>query len=98
MERMVTRTVKGLSVEVLTLNIETAEPLNFVYDVGGNYANDDKLLKALRKTYETETVKLVAIVNKTETEQLYGMPETLFMQYAKKLPPRGVKEGVANET
>jgi hypothetical protein len=51
------------------------------------FNDDDKLLKALRAEYETDTNKLVHIVDKTEVEKMYGMSETDFMKYAQELNP-----------
>jgi hypothetical protein len=84
---MVTRTLVSTSVNVLCLNVETAEPINQTYELARTFTDDDKLMKALRAEYETDTNKLVHIVDKTEVEKLYGMSETDFMKYAKELDP-----------
>lgn len=86
--RMVTRTVKGTKAEVMCLNTATADVKNLVFEIGGTFTDGAKLLKELKKAYERETVKLVHIVSTEEIEQLYGMPESVFLQYAEKLPPR----------
>lgn len=86
-QRMVTRTVEVNTYTVMTCNTETAEVLNVDYSIGAISSKDDAM-KILKKQYETDTVKLVAIVeHKTETV-LYGMPEEKFIQFAKVLPPR----------
>lgn len=84
---MVTRTLVSTQVTVLCLNVETAEPTNQTYELARTFNDDDKLLKALRAEYETDTNKLVHIVDKTEVEKMYGMSETDFMKYAQELDP-----------
>ena len=39
----------------------------------------------------------VAVVEKKEIEQLYGMPEQKFISFAEILPPRQGKDSEANE-
>lgn len=87
--RMITRTVKGTKANVMCLDTLAAKAVNADYEISGVYQDNEKLLKALKAEYETETLKLVHIVSSFETEQLYGMPENEFMLHAKKLPPRG---------
>lgn len=86
-ERMVTRTVEQTTAEVMCLNVETAEVTIESYTIGGT-PTESELLKKLRKMYETETFKLVAI-QKIETDTLLlGMTEEDFIRHAKVLPPR----------
>ena len=87
--RMITRTVKGTFANVMCLDTLAAKAVNGEYEISGVYPDAEKLLKALKAEYETDTLKLVHIVSSFETEQLYGMPENEFMLHAKKLPPRG---------
>lgn len=87
--RMVTRTVKGTRASVLCLDTETHNAFTLDYEVGGTFTDNAKLLKVMKDNFETETIKLVHIESTEETEQLYGMPESEFMFYAQKLPPRG---------
>lgn len=87
--RMVTRTVKGTKAEVMCLDTSTAKAFNLEFEVGGTFTDNAKLLKVMKDTFETETLKLVHIVSAEEIEQLYGMPESDFIAHAQKLPPRG---------
>lgn len=87
--RMVTRTVKGTRASVLCLDTETANAITIDFEIGGTYPDNEKLLKALQKEHGNGIIKLVHIVETEEIEQLYGMPESDFMFYAQKLPPRG---------
>lgn len=86
-ERMVTRTVSETTVTVMCVNVTTAEMENKVYTLG-QVSNQSDALKALKKLYETDTFKLVAVVSMEVTEQLYGMTEVEFIKLARKLPPR----------
>lgn len=87
MKRMVTRTVSLNTYTVRTLNVETAEVLDIDYIVGTTYKDADAL-KQLQREYETDTLKLCAIVNHTQQEILYGMTEQDFISHAEILPPR----------
>ena len=87
MKKMITRTIEVNTYTVRTLNVSTAEVLDVDYKLGTQYANS-KPLDELKSVHETEDFKLVAIVNHTKTELLYGMDEQTFIQLAEVLPPR----------
>lgn len=84
--RMITRTVELNTYAVMTCNVETAEVRVLELNLG-NVGNADPL-KLLKKAYETDTLKLVAIQDFHRSEVLYGMPEEDFVKYAKPLPSR----------
>lgn len=88
---MVTRTVKATKVNVLCLNIETAEPFNEVVTISGTFKAEKDLMKSVEKMLNTETVKAVHVVDTEEVETLYGMTEQKFIELAEVLPPRNVK-------
>lgn len=90
-ERMVTRTVELSVCEVMCMNTTTAEVKINTYEIGGGLTDEKALLKAIRKLYETNTFKCVAISKVTQKEILYGMPESRFIELASILPPRGNK-------
>lgn len=101
--RMVTRTVKVTKVNVMCLDIEKGEAFNECVTVSGVFDSPEKLLKACKEALDTDTEKAVAIVEKKEIEQLYGMSEQEFINIAKILPPRQEKDAEhenmeANET
>lgn len=48
-ESMVTRTVLGTKVKVLAMDTVSCEPSNVTYEIGGQHANDEKLLKRFVK-------------------------------------------------
>lgn len=85
-ERMVTRTIEVTTYSVMTLNIETAEPLVVDYKITGTVNVDP--LKHLKKLYETDTLKLVAITGEERETALYGMTEQDFIRLAEVMPPR----------
>lgn len=87
MKRMITRTIELNTYTVRTLNVETAEVLDVNYTIGTRYS-DAKILAELREQHETDSFKLVAIVNHTVETRLYGMDEQTFIQLAEVLPPR----------
>lgn len=95
--RMVTRTVKVTKVNVMCLDIEKGEAFNESVIISGVFENPEKLLKACKEVIDTDTEKAVAIVEKEENEQLYGMPEQEFICLAKLLPPRQGKDSEATE-
>lgn len=90
-ERYVTRTVNVTVCETMCMNVETAEVQIMTYEIGGGLTDSKDLLKAIRKLYETDTLKCVAIRSVSTKEILYGMPETEFIKLARVLPPRGTK-------
>lgn len=92
-ERMVTRTVELSVCEVMCMNTATAEVKINTYEIGGGLTDEKALLKAVKKLYETDTFKCVAISSVTQKEILYGMPESRFIELATILPPRGTKAG-----
>lgn len=92
-ERMVTRTVSTTTVDVLVINIETAEVYTKSFVLGQNMVKDEKtMLNNAQKMLDDETstslCKCVAIKNIKEEETLYAMTEQDFLKYAKVLPPR----------
>ena len=86
-ERMVTRTINESVVEIMTLDVTTANVEIKAYRLSGIFT-DDEALKKCKKMYETETLKLVHVESNHTTEVLYGMLEDDFIRYAEILPPR----------
>lgn len=84
---MVTRTIITTKVDVLSMNVTNGEALNSSLVLPRTYKDDEKLLKILKNTYDTDTVKVVHIIDKTEVETLYGMTEEDFILNAKVLDP-----------
>ena len=90
--RMVTRTVSVTVATTMVVNVDTANVEILDLEVSGTFDNNDAVLKAVKKHYESEHYKCVAIQATSVNEVLYGMPEADFIKLAKVLPPRGTKE------
>lgn len=88
-ERMVTRTVELTIANVMTLDTVTADVRIIPYEIGGGLTDKAAILKAIKKLYESDTFKCVAVQNVSVKEILYGMTEAEFIAHAKVLPPRG---------
>lgn len=89
---MVTRTIITTKVNVLCLDIQSAEPFNKVVTLPRTYKDDKKLLKKVEEVVNTDDVKAVHIVDKKEIETLYGMSEQDFIDHATILDPATRKE------
>ena len=90
--RKVTRTIASTKVVVMCVNTETAVVENYEVTISGVYSDDKKLMKAVTKVVETETLKPVSVVSTEVIETLYGMDEQKFIEMAEVLPPRDKKE------
>ena len=96
-ERMVTRTVVVTVAEVMCLDVTTAEVKIESYEISGSFTDQNSILKTVKKAYETDTYKCVAIQSTTEKEVLYGMREIDFIKLAKVLPPRSANSTTDND-
>lgn len=97
-KRMVTRTVTGTEAEVKVVVISENEITNIKVTVGGEFTDNDKLLKAIKKETETEDLKVLAIVTSTKIDKCYGMLESDFIKLAKELDPETRKALETEET
>lgn len=89
---MVTRTIVTTKVNVLCLDIQSAEPFNKEVTLPRTYKDEKKLLKKVEEVVNTDDVKAVNIVDKTEVKTLYGMTEQDFIDNATILEPATRKE------
>lgn len=109
---IVTRTVMGTQVTVLGLDTETAEPENRTYILSGTYrkeskdaegkvisssVDEKKLLKDVKKTYDTDIFQNVKIVSVEPVNKLYGMWEEDFIANAMELDPE-TRKPLAEQT
>ena len=94
---MVTRTIVTTKVNVLCLDIQSAEPFNKEVTLPRTYKDEKKLLKKVEEVVNTDDVKAVHIVDKTEVETLYGMTEQDFIDNATILDPATRKEAEVEE-
>ena len=90
-EKMITRTVTATVATVMCVEIATAKAFITEFTLTGNFKDNADILKAIKKN-DTAEIVYAAIVNTETKETLYGMPESVFMQYAKELPPRKAQE------
>lgn len=89
---MVTRTIVTTKVNVLCLDIQSAEPFNKSVILPRTYKDEKKLLKKVEEVVNTDEVKAVHVVDKEEVETLYGMTEQDFITNATILDPVTRKE------
>ena len=96
-KEMFTRTITSKEVEVLMLNIETAEPHNEVITVSAKIS-DDKMLSFLRENYETETERICDIVATKVTSERYALSLEDFMKYAYRVDTDSAAEDETDNT
>lgn len=94
---MVTRTITTTHANALCLDISSGEPCNMECVLPRTYKDEASMLKAAKGALETDTLKVVHIVDSRECETLYGMSEQKFIENARVLPPR-TKENDSEET
>lgn len=90
--RKVTRTISSTKVIVMCVDTETAIVNNYEVEIAGVYSDEKKLMKAVTKVVETETLKPVSVVSTEVINTLYGMDEQKFIEMAEVLPSRDKKE------
>lgn len=85
-ERMVTRTIEVLEAQVICLDVNTVETTIRTLELTGvGKVSNEKILSILKKNYETDTFKVVAIQSTNVREELYGLKELDFLKYAHRL-------------
>lgn len=94
---MVTRTITTTKVNVLCLDIEHAEPCNKVVTIPRTYKDEETILKKVKPLLETESLKVVHVVDTETEETLYGMTEQEFVELANPLLDRTGKTEEATE-
>lgn len=83
---MVTRTVKGTSVEVKVVDAATEKIVQETVMLTKAYDDEAKLKKAVTKAIPEGKI-LVSIVSSTEVNKCYGVPTAKFMELAVELDP-----------
>ena len=84
---MVTRTFKGMELNVMGVDTKLGEVSNKTVVIPRAIKDPNKLLKAVKDGFETETYKVVQIVDTKEVETMYGMTEQDFISHAQILDP-----------
>ena len=88
-DKMITRTIESTVATCVTFNLADMKSAIENIEVAGTYKDSEAVLKAV-KAYESDYIKIVAVQSYEVKEVFYGMPESVFMQYAQVLPPRKV--------
>lgn len=83
---MVTRTIQTTRANVMCLDIEKEEPVNKEVILPRAYKDEKAMLKQAEKVINTETVKVVHIVDFKVEETRYGMTEQQFIEQAEVIP------------
>lgn len=86
-ERQITRTINVTTATAVCMDITTMENETKELVITGDVPSAEKVLKDLRKLYDTDTFKVVAIKEMTTVEKLYGLSEVDFLKYAVELDP-----------
>lgn len=82
---MITRTIVKLTATVNTFSVKEGKMFVEKWDVPTT--DEEKALKHLRKTVESDDLKIVNIVSIDKTERLYGITEEDFLENAIELDP-----------
>ena len=94
--RMITRTIDVTTVEAMCVDTSTAEVSIKELELTGETFTEEKALKVLKKEYETDTLKVVAIQKMEVHEEMYGLKEIDFLKVAQKLDP-ATRKALENE-
>jgi hypothetical protein len=78
---MTTRTMESTIVEVLCMDLVEQKPLTQVITLPKKYSDDTKIMKAL-KSYDTDELKIVSIINVEVKKELRGITDELFLKYS----------------
>ena len=82
---MITRTVVGTKATVIAVNTMTLSAEKKDLTIASTFDSNEKLLKALKKLYDNDNEIISAVLSADKFEELYGLDESIFMQYAVKL-------------
>lgn len=86
-EKQITRTISSTKAVALVADLSNNAITEHIYTVTGTYTAETVMAR-LKADYETDTLKMLTVKSIELSEKLYGMPESVFMQYAQELPPR----------
>lgn len=80
----VTRTISTLNITVLGMDTVSCEPVTKTFPVYESEVPKDeaKLFNYIRKMYETDTFKILAIKEKTAVTKTYSMPLSKYIAEA----------------
>lgn len=80
--KKITRMVKITRAEVMQVITESNETATATVEVQGTFNNKEKLLKAIKKSYDNDAIKNVHVLSSEEDEILYGMAVDDFIRCA----------------
>lgn len=83
-ERSITRTIKSTVFEIVGLDLHTMQPRTITVARTGSNVYPLKVLEETRRGMVGDFAPAI-IINQTETESLYSMPESMFLKYAVKV-------------
>lgn len=72
-KQVVTRKLKGVKAKVLQLDLKAETVFEKELFIAGSYKTVYNLLKALQRTYDTKTVKVMKVISFESVNKLYGM-------------------------
>lgn len=94
--RMITRTINVTTIEAMCVDVASAEVTIKELELTGETFTQEKALKVLKKEYETDAFKVVAIQKMEVHEEMYGLKEIDFLKVAQKLDP-ATRKALENE-
>lgn len=80
-ESMITRTIISTVAKALCASRETGETFYQEFTLSKTFPSDDAIAKVLSKIVDDNTV-VIKVVEKHESVNLYGMPESVFVENA----------------
>lgn len=80
--KKITRMVKITRAEVMQVITESNETATATVEVHGTFKDKEKLLTAIKKSYDNDAIKNVHVLSSEEDEILYGMPVDDFIRCA----------------
>lgn len=96
-EKMITRTIVSTEYTFMCVDVDKASVFNTSFEFSG-VRNDEIALAKAQEIFDIDhnenhvsNFKAVSVISAKETEILYGVTESMFMEIAVKLPPRGTK-------
>ena len=82
---MVTRTIVSTKLTVLCMDLVNRQPIEKEIVLPRTYKDDITIMKVLSKQYDSDELKVTAILSKEVNKDIYGMTEQKFLEVAEKL-------------
>ena len=95
---MVTRTLISTKATVMCVNIATESTETREVSLPRTYKDNSVVLKKVKELLDKDGIVAAHVIKTEVVEQLYGMTEDKFMQYAELLPPRKNADGANEDT